>query len=57
MDSPVVVKYKEEDSDSIDYEDILNMQQQYQKYMQKHTFIAQSKQLKQTKLLQIEKYS
>ena len=57
MDSPVIVKYKEEDSDSIDYEDILNMQQQYQKYMQKVTLPSHSKQPKQVKLLQIEKYS
>jgi hypothetical protein len=54
MQSPVNVKYKEEDSDNIDYDEIEEMQLEFQKYMVKHTLISRSRQPpKQTKLLQV----
>jgi cytoskeletal protein RodZ len=43
MQSPVMVKYKEEDSDNIDYNDIEEMQLEFMKYMQKHTLISRPK--------------
>ena len=43
MQSPVMVKYKEEDSDNIDYKDIEEMQLEFMKYMQKHTLISRPK--------------